>query len=125
MFESSESPEILLNQAIAVLETQDDRLLAALDELPAPIYVTDPDGVIIHFNSACINFAGRTPVPGKDRWCVTWKLYTTDGAFMPHENCPMAEAIRNKRPVRGVARGRGTPGRDARPFHAISHSDFR
>jgi PAS domain-containing protein len=103
MFESSESPEILLNQAIAVLETREDSLLAALDELPVPIYVTDPDGVITHFNSACIDFAGRTPVPGEDRWCVTWKLYTSAGEFLPHESCPMAEAVRNKRPVRGVA----------------------
>jgi hypothetical protein len=37
MVESSESPEILLNQAIAVLETREDSLLVALDELPASI----------------------------------------------------------------------------------------
>ncbi len=34
---------------------------------------------------------------------MTWKLYTTEGVFLPHDQCPMAEAIYQKRPVRGVA----------------------
>jgi PAS domain S-box-containing protein len=102
MHESAGPPEILLNQAIAVIETREGHMLAALDEFPAPIYVTDPDGVITYFNAACIDFAGRTPVPGKDRWCVTWKLYTTDGEFLPHDSCPMAEAVLQKRSIRGA-----------------------
>ncbi len=61
-----------------------------------------PTGSSLYFNAACIDFAGRTPIAGKDRWCVTWKLYTDDGAFLPHDACPMAEAIIQKRPVRGA-----------------------
>ncbi|MDX3807932.1 hypothetical protein ACXIUS_15015 [Bosea thiooxidans] len=55
-----------------------------------------------HFNKACINFAGRRPVPGRDRWCVTWKLSTIDGEFLPHECCPMAVAIKRRQPIRGL-----------------------
>jgi hypothetical protein len=33
---------------------------------------------------------------------VTWKLYTYDGEFLPHDACPMADAIKQKRPVRGA-----------------------
>jgi PAS domain S-box-containing protein len=91
-----------VDQAVAVLESGDESLMSALNTLPAPIYVTDADGVIRYFNPACIDFAGRTPVVGQDRWCVTWKLYTELGDFLPHERCPMAEAIVGKRPVRDV-----------------------
>lgn len=102
MFEGHFPAEAILDRAIAVLKTGDEALWSALDTLPAPIYVTDPGGVIRYFNPACIDFAGRNPVVGQDRWCVTWKLYTEVGDFLPHDRCPMAEAIQTQRQVRGV-----------------------
>ncbi|MGY3651986.1 two-component sensor histidine kinase [Bradyrhizobium sp. LM4.3] len=45
--------------------------------------------------------AGRTPQPG-DEWCVTWKLYWPDGTPLPHNECPMAVALRENREVRGA-----------------------
>ena len=76
-------------------------LAQALDRLPAAAYATDAEGVITHFNPACVPMAGRTPEVGRDRWCVTWKLETLDGAPLPHDACPMAVALREKRSVRG------------------------
>jgi PAS domain-containing protein len=93
--------EMLRTVARAVLEGGDG-LCATLDELDAPIYVTDATGLVTHFNAACIGFSGRTPRAGKDRWCVSWKLYTNDGEELPHAVCPMAVALREKRPIRGV-----------------------
>ena len=58
--------------------------------------------MLTYFNAACIVFSGRIPNIGHDLWCVTWKLYTDDGQFLPHDKCPMAEAIRTKRSIRGV-----------------------
>jgi len=94
----------LLNTVVAARAKDDpDRaLFQALDQIPAPIYVTDAEGVVRHFNPWCHAFAGRVPVAGKDRWCVTWKLYTCDGEFLPHERCPMAQAIRQGRAIRGM-----------------------
>ena len=88
--------------ATEAVQKGEDDLLSALDQLPAAIYVTDPDGLITYYNPPCIDFAGRVPTVGRDRWCVTWKLYTDDGAFLPHDQCPMAVAILEKRSVRGV-----------------------
>ena len=96
------SPEQLLGTAIAALGAGPLALAEALEALPAPIYLTDADGWVTHFNSACIGFAGREPIAGKDRWCVTWRLYDDAGAPLPHERCPMAVAIKEKRPIRGV-----------------------
>jgi PAS domain S-box-containing protein len=83
-------------------ETGLQRLESALEQVNAPIYITDAKGSVLNFNRACIGFSGRTPAVGKDLWCVTWKLYTADGNFLPHDQCPMASAVRNRSPIRGV-----------------------
>jgi PAS domain-containing protein len=103
MLASTATADRMLHLATEAVQTGEDALLSALDQLPAAIYVTDPDGLITYYNPACIDFAGRVPTVGRDRWCVTWKLYTEDGAFLPHDRCPMAVAILERRPVRGVA----------------------
>ena len=96
------SPEDVIDGALAAARRGDAELQALLDEQPMPIYVTDADGWVSYFNRACVDFAGRTPVPGEDRWCVTWRLHTEEGALLPHDDCPMAVAIRERRPVRGA-----------------------
>ena len=93
----------MLERALAAAPSGNGALRAALDELPAAIYVTDPDGLIIYFNPACIDFTGRRPEVGRDRWCVTWRLYTNAGEFLPHHQCPMAVTINTQRPIRGVS----------------------
>ena len=92
-------PESYLDAAVEAVAAGGD-FEARLDELPVPIYVTDAEGVVTHWNRACIEFAGREPRRGQDRWCVTWQLYTTAGDFLPHQNCPMAVAIREQQRVR-------------------------
>ncbi len=89
-------------QVLASLSRDGAALQRTLDALSLPIYLTDAAGNVTHFNRACINFAGRRPIPGRDRWCVTWRLYTERGEFLPHSSCPMALAIREGRPIRGV-----------------------
>jgi PAS domain-containing protein len=94
--------DAILRKVVAFVKGGDRVQLHALDTFPVAIYVTDIDGFITYFNPACIDFAGRTPTLNQDRWCVTWKLYTYSGDFLPHERCPMAVAIRTKRAVRGA-----------------------
>jgi PAS domain S-box-containing protein len=89
-------PEHMLDRALNALST-DSEWKSVLDELPVPIYTTDPTGSVTYWNRACVEFAGREPQLGSDRWCVTWKIFTTTGDFMPHDQCPMADAIREQR----------------------------
>lgn len=95
-------PEEAIRAVLGAVRDSPYALQKAIESIPAPIYLTDEDGWVTFFNSACVNFSGRTPVVGKDRWCVTWRLMTDDGRPLPHEECPMARAIRLKREVRGV-----------------------
>ncbi|HUZ12711.1 MAG TPA: PAS domain S-box protein [Caulobacteraceae bacterium] len=72
-----------------------------LNALPAAIYTTDADGRITFYNEAAVQFAGRRPSLG-ELWSVTWRLFNLDGTPLPHDQCPMALAIREGRPVRGA-----------------------
>jgi PAS domain S-box-containing protein len=99
---ATDSPEELLEVAVAAMKLGEPACLEVLDDIPAPIYVTDDEGRVTYFNPACVPFAGRTPEPGEDRWCVTWKLFTKEGTFLPHDQCPMAVAIKERRPIRNI-----------------------
>lgn len=94
-------PQQLLDTALHALSTDPD-WRSVLDELAVPIYITDCAGAVTYWNRACIEFAGREPQLGKDRWCVTWQLYTMAGDRLPHDQCPMAQAIREERLIRDV-----------------------
>jgi PAS domain S-box-containing protein len=98
---AGQNPERLLETALDALSNAPD-WRSVLDELPVPIYIADPEGAVSYWNRACIELAGRVPQLGHDRWCVTWRIYTTSGDFMPHAECPMADAIRNREEVRGI-----------------------
>jgi len=73
-----------------------------LDAFPAAVYTTDAEGRLTFFNKAAEELAGRTPQIGVDRWCISWKLYRADGSPLPHEECPMAQTLRQGRAVRNV-----------------------
>ena len=96
---ANQNPEVYLDRAVDALQGDSD-WRAILDSLPAPVYVTDTDGAVTYWNRACVDLAGREPELGNDRWCVTWKIYSTTGEHVPHDQCPMAEAIRTRKSVR-------------------------
>jgi PAS domain-containing protein len=78
-------PEEVVQAASAAVASRTGPASNFLDDLPGALYVTDTEGVITHFNKACIGFAGRVPVINRDRWCVTWRLFREDDSFLPHD----------------------------------------
>jgi PAS domain-containing protein len=72
------------------------------DSLPFAICMTDAEGYLTYFNSAAIEFSGRLPTIGRDRWCVCWRLFSWNGDDIAHEECPMALTIRSGTPIRGI-----------------------
>lgn len=122
-------PEQILDTALNALSTESD-WKSVLDELAVPVYTTDTQGSVTYWNLACVRFAGREPVLGQDRWCVTWQLFTMDGDPLSHADCPMAQAIRERRPVRDAIAIAERPDRSRvafRPFPTPlfdSHGNF-
>jgi PAS domain S-box-containing protein len=73
-----------------------------LQALPAAVYTTDAAGHITFFNEAAAELWGCRPELGKSEFCGSWKLYWPDGTPLPHNECPMALALKEKRPIRGM-----------------------
>jgi PAS domain S-box-containing protein len=88
-------------RAEEALRDSERRLRELLSAIPAAIYTTDAEGKITYYNEAAVEFAGRRPIIGSDEWCVSWKLYWPDGTPLPHDQCPMALALKENRPIRG------------------------
>ena len=80
----------------------DRRFREMIDALPAAVYTTDAEGRLTHYNPAAVELTGRRPELGRDRWCVSWKLYLPDGTPLPHDEFPMAIAIKEGRAIRGA-----------------------
>jgi PAS domain S-box-containing protein len=72
-----------------------------VDALPVAIYTTDAAGRITYFNEAAAALWGHRPELGKDEWWGSWRLFWPDGRPLPHDQCPMAIALKERRPVRG------------------------
>jgi len=62
----------------------------------------DADGRITFYNAAAAELWGTEPVLGSTMFCGSWRLYWPDGRLMPHDESPMAIALRERRPLRGV-----------------------
>src|SRR5262245_18221094 len=89
-------------RAEAALRDSERRLKDLLAAIPAAIYTTDADGKVTYYNEKVVELAGRTPTLGSDEWCVTWKLYRPDGTPLPYDQCPMAVALKEGRPIRNA-----------------------
>jgi PAS domain S-box-containing protein len=88
-------------RAETALRDNEQRLQDLLSAIPAAIYTTDAAGKITFYNEAAVEVAGRRPTIGSDEWCVSWKLYWPDGTPLPHDQCPMAMALKDGRAIRG------------------------
>jgi two-component system, chemotaxis family, CheB/CheR fusion protein len=80
----------------------DRQFREVLEALPAAVYITDPMGRITYYNQAAATLWGHRPELGKSEWCGSWKLFWPDGRPLPHGECPMAMAVKERRPIRGM-----------------------
>ncbi|WP_160310519.1 sensor histidine kinase [Microvirga vignae] len=70
-----------------------------LEVLPAAVYTTDAAGRITFYNQAAVDLWGCRPELGKSEWCGSWRLFWPDGRPMPHDECPMAVALKEDRAI--------------------------
>jgi PAS domain S-box-containing protein len=89
-----------------------------LEALPAAVYTIDADGRITFFNEAAADLWGCRPELGKSEWCGSWRLFWPDGRPMRHDECPMAVALKEGRPIRGAEAAAERPDGTRVPFLA-------
>ena len=73
-----------------------------LEALPGAVYTTDARGRITFFNRAAVDIWGSRPRLGYTQWGGTWPLYHLDGTPIADEESPLALALKEDRPIRGV-----------------------
>jgi PAS domain S-box-containing protein len=76
-------------------------LEAILQSLPAAVYTTNLEGRITFYNEAAAELWGVRPELHRSEFCGSWKLYWPDGTYLPHDQCPMAIALKEGRAIRG------------------------
>jgi PAS domain S-box-containing protein len=74
----------------------------AIEALPAPVYMTDADGYLTFYNEAAATLWGWRPQLGESKFCGSWKLYWPDGTPLPRNECTMAMALQQHRPIAGM-----------------------
>lgn len=77
-------------------------LSTILQVLPAAIYTTDSAGYITSYNDAAATLWGAAPELGVSRYCGPWKLFWPDRTPLPHDRCPMALALQERRAIHGI-----------------------
>jgi PAS domain S-box-containing protein len=84
--------------AEAKLRASEQRYRTLFDLVPIAVYTCDTQGEIKEFNRRAVELWGRKPRSDNttERFCGSYKIYYLDGRFMPHEECPMARALRGE-----------------------------
>jgi PAS domain S-box-containing protein len=85
------------------LRTRERQWREVLQALPVAVYMTDAQGRIVFYNEAAAELWGVRPELGTSEFCGSWKLYWPDGTPLPHDQCPMALALKQGRSNRGMA----------------------
>ncbi|HTM76086.1 MAG TPA: PAS domain S-box protein, partial [Devosia sp.] len=93
---------VLLGGKTARADAPTITIEALLGALPEAVYMTDANGLITFYNEAAAELWGTRPEIGKSSFCGSWKLRWPDGTPMAHHECPMAIALRERRPIRDV-----------------------
>lgn len=70
-----------------------------LEGLPAGAYTCDPKGLITYYNQQAVNLWGRAPKlnDSEDRFCGSFKLFSSEGIPLRHDQCWMALALQSRK----------------------------
>jgi PAS domain S-box-containing protein len=90
-------------RAEAALSQSEERFRRLLETLPVAVYTCDAEGLITYFNECAVEAWGRRPKLNSplERFCGSYRLYSSEGAQIPHDQCWMALAIKENKVYEG------------------------
>jgi PAS domain S-box-containing protein len=89
-------------QTQAALRESEERYRHLVRLLPVGVYACEASGVISFYNEQAARLWGVSPQPEDtdQRFCGSFRLWRRDGTLLPHEQTPMAVALREGREFR-------------------------
>ena len=88
-------------QAEAALLESEDRYHHLVAILPAAVYTCNAEGLLTYYNQQAVELWGRAPRL-EDRFCGSYRLYTTGGRRLSLEETPLVLAVREKTSTRNA-----------------------
>jgi PAS domain S-box-containing protein len=75
-----------------------------LNLLPTGVYVCDLSGIIKNFNEQAAKLWGKRPLKGDngERFSGAYKIYSTDGTYLPYDETPVAKCLKDGLPRNNV-----------------------
>jgi PAS domain S-box-containing protein len=101
-FETGEFDDTNQMQAESERHKSELRFRDLLDAMPAAAYLCDTNGLITYYNRQAVKVWGRAPKLNDpvDRFCGSFKLLSAQGERIRHDQCWMAVALQQLRPVK-------------------------
>lgn len=85
------------------LRESEQRYRTLVSLMPAGVYTCDREGRITFYNERAAELWGRKPEPGgSERFCACYKVFLSDGSFVPPQETPMAVAVQQGKSFRNV-----------------------
>lgn len=90
--------------ADAALREREERISKLVTLMPAAVYTCDAAGRVNYFNNRAAELWRREPKLGdpQELFCGSFRMWTPDGRLIRHEECPMADAVREGRSARNL-----------------------
>jgi PAS domain S-box-containing protein len=91
-------------RAEQALQESEERISTLVALMPAAVYTCDAAGRITFYNRRAAELWGREPRLGEEqeRFCGSFRMWTPDGLPLMHDQCPMAQAVREGRAARNM-----------------------
>ena len=88
-------------QTEEALRASERRFRELVEMLPIAVYTCNLSGGIEGYNKSAVELWGREPnyLDIVDSFCGSYKIYSIDGVFLPHAECPMAQVLRTGKPI--------------------------
>ena len=85
------------------LRSSERKYRELLEKLPAAAYTCDAEGLITYYNQRAVEMWGREPKLNdpEERFCGSFKLFSTDGVPLSHDQCWMALTLKKDKEYNG------------------------
>lgn len=88
----------MANCEIQYINNNNEKFRLLTELLPIAVYSTDKDGLITYYNEQAVKLWGRRPKmndPEELKFCGSWKIFDLNGNKLRHDECPMAQCLRD------------------------------